>query len=46
MSRIETGDEAGIDQTSYFLTALLLGFCHELLGKTQVAVDYLTKGSG
>jgi tetratricopeptide (TPR) repeat protein len=43
-SRIEAGDEAGIDHSSYMMTVLLLAFCHELLGKTQAAVDYLTKG--
>ena len=43
-SRIEAGDEAGIDHSSYMMIVLLLAFCHELLGKTQAAVDYLTKG--
>jgi tetratricopeptide (TPR) repeat protein len=44
LSRIEAGDEAGVDRWHHEIAILLLGFCHELLGNTQAAVDYLTRG--
>ena len=43
-ARIEAGDKAGIDQSSYIMAVLLLGFCLEIEGQPQVAVEYLTKG--
>ncbi len=44
LSRIEAGTEAGVDRWHYGIAILLLGFCHELLGNTQAAVDSLTRG--
>jgi tetratricopeptide (TPR) repeat protein len=44
LSRIEAGAEAGVDRWHYGIAILLLGFCHELLGNTQAAVDSLTRG--
>jgi tetratricopeptide (TPR) repeat protein len=44
LSRIEAGAEAGVDRWHYGIAVLLLGFCHELLGNTQAAVDSLTRG--
>jgi tetratricopeptide (TPR) repeat protein len=44
LARIEAGDESGVDRSSYAMAVGLLGFSHEFLGETQLAVDYYSRG--
>jgi tetratricopeptide (TPR) repeat protein len=44
LTRIEQGDESGVDRSSYAMAAALLGFCHEFLGDNQAALDYYSRG--
>jgi tetratricopeptide (TPR) repeat protein len=44
LSRFEATIEAGVDRWHYGIAVLLLGFCQELLGNTQAAVNALTRG--
>jgi tetratricopeptide (TPR) repeat protein len=44
LARIEAGDEGGVDRSSYAMAVGLLGFSHEFLGETQLAVDYYSRG--
>jgi tetratricopeptide (TPR) repeat protein len=39
LTRIEEGDESGVDRLSYAMAEGLLGFCHELVGEFQAAVE-------
>jgi tetratricopeptide (TPR) repeat protein len=43
LTRIEEGDESGVDRSSYAMAAGLLGFCHEFLGEIQAAVEYYSR---
>ena len=44
LARIEAGDESGVDHSSYAMAVGLLGFSHEFLGETQLAVAYYSRG--
>ena len=44
LNRIEQGDEAGVDRSTFSTTCALLGFCHELLGEKQAALTYYSRG--
>ncbi len=44
VSRIEADAEAGVDLWHHGIAVLLQGFCHELVGNIQAAVDAVTRG--
>jgi tetratricopeptide (TPR) repeat protein len=44
LHKIEKGDEAGVDGSTFSMTCALLGFCHEFLGENQAALGYYSKG--
>ena len=44
LTRIEAGDESGVDRSSYEWIVGLLGFCHEFVGEMQAALDYYSRG--
>jgi tetratricopeptide (TPR) repeat protein len=46
VSRIEKGDEGGVDRSSYAMAVGLLGLTHEALGETQAALDCYSRGLG
>ncbi len=44
LTRIEAGDESGVDGSSYAMAVALLGFSYEFLGEAQPALDYYSRG--
>jgi tetratricopeptide (TPR) repeat protein len=44
LARMEACEESGVDRWSYLLACVVLSYSHEMLGETQAAVNYLTKG--
>jgi tetratricopeptide (TPR) repeat protein len=44
VSRIEAGDEGGVDRSVLCMAVGLLGFYHEFLGDTQKAIENYTRG--
>jgi tetratricopeptide (TPR) repeat protein len=44
LSRIEAGDEGGVDRSSYSMAVGLLGLSLESLGNTQAALEYYSRG--
>jgi tetratricopeptide (TPR) repeat protein len=44
LTRIEAGDEGGVDRSTFSWTCALLGFCHESLGETQAALSCYSRG--
>jgi tetratricopeptide (TPR) repeat protein len=43
LTRIEAGDESGVDRSSYAQAATLLGSYHDFLGENQEAIEYYSR---